>query len=121
MLTPGALSVERGSEIDAPIAGGIARAVAAALAADVVLLAIGEGADMSGEANSRVSITIPAPQQALAEAVIAVGKPVVVLLRHGRALALQGPVATADAILATCFWSARPDRRSPTSCSGAPN
>ena len=43
--------------------------------ADIVVLAIGEGANMSGEAQSRTEIVVPAPQQELAEAVAAVGKP----------------------------------------------
>ncbi len=83
--------------------GGIDAAVAAARAADVVLLAIGESENMSGEAQSRPEIVVPAPQQALAEAVAAVGKPVVVVLKNGRALALQGAVANAPAILVTWF------------------
>jgi beta-glucosidase len=58
---------------------------------------------MSGEAQSRTEIVVPEPQQALAEAVAAVGKPMVVVLKHGRALALQGAVANAPAILATWF------------------
>ena len=56
-----------------------------------------------GEAQARVEVTIPEPQRALAEAVAATGKPVVVLLRHGRALALSGAVRAAPAILATWF------------------
>ena len=92
-----------GSAVEAPLAGGIDAAVAAARAADIVVLAIGEHARMSGEAQSRTAIVIPAPQQALAEAVAAVGKPVVVVLRHGRALALSGAVLNAPAILATWF------------------
>ncbi len=92
-----------GSGIEAPIARGIAAAVAAAQAADIVLLAIGESQLMSGEAQSRTEIVVPAPQMALAEAVAATGKPVVVLLRHGRALALHGAVKEAPAILATWF------------------
>ncbi len=93
----------KGSEIEAPIPGGIAAAVAAAGTADIVLLAIGESQLMSGEAQSRTEIVVPAPQQALAEAIAATGKPVVVLLRHGRALALHGAVKDAPAILATWF------------------
>ncbi|MDQ0837444.1 glycoside hydrolase family 3 N-terminal domain-containing protein [Sphingomonas faeni] len=92
-----------GSEIEAPLPGGIAAAVAAAQSADIVLLAVGESQLMSGEAQSRSEITIPAPQMALAEAVAATGKPVVVLLRHGRALALHGAVKDAPAIVATWF------------------
>ncbi|WP_433910950.1 glycoside hydrolase family 3 N-terminal domain-containing protein [Sphingomonas yabuuchiae] len=80
-----------------------ARAVAAARAADIVVLAIGETQNMSGEAQSRTEITVPAEQQALAEAIAATGKPYVVLLRTGRALALSGAVAKAPALLVTWF------------------
>ena len=98
-----AVSVVAGSGIDAPLAGGIDAAVAAARAADVVVLAIGESQRMSGEAQSRADIVVPAAQMALAEAVAATGKPVVVLLRTGRALALTGPVLAAPALLVTWF------------------
>jgi beta-glucosidase len=100
---PAALAVVRGSGIDAPLAGGIEAAVAAARDADVVVLAIGEGQLMSGEARSRTDIGIPQAQQDLAEAVAATGKPVVVLLSNGRAMALRGAVRNADAILVTWF------------------
>ncbi len=100
---PGLVSTVAGSGVEEAISGGIEEAVAAARAADIVLLAIGEGANMSGEAQSRTEIVVPAPQQQLAEAVAAVGKPTVVVLKHGRALALEGAVANAPAILATWF------------------
>lgn len=97
------ISVTDGSGIETPLAGGIEAAVAAARAADIVVLAIGEGQDMSGEAQARTEIVVPAPQQALAEAVAATGKPIVVLLKNGRALALDGAVLAAPAILVTWF------------------
>ena len=97
------VDVVKGSDVEAAIPGGIDAAVAAARNADVVLLAIGETQIMSGEAQSRTDIVVPAAQMALAEAVAATGKPVVVLLRHGRALALHGAVKDAPAILATWF------------------
>ena len=97
------LLTARGSDYEAPIADGIDAAVAAAKAADIVVLVVGESAGMSGEAQSRVEIVVPDAQMALAEAVAATGKPMVVLLRHGRALALHGAVKTAPAILATWF------------------
>lgn len=100
---PALLTVVPGSGVNVPLEGGIAAAKAAAAAADVVILAVGESADMSGEAQSRVEITVPPAQQELAEAVAAVGKPVIVLLRHGRALALQGAIRNAQAIMATWF------------------
>jgi len=98
-----ALEVVPGSGMEAPLDGGIEAAVAAARRADVVVLAVGEPQNFSGEAQSRVEINLPPAQQALAEAVAAVGKPVVVLLRNGRALALHGAVRDAEAIAVTWF------------------
>ncbi|PBS12483.1 beta-glucosidase [Lysobacteraceae bacterium NML93-0792] len=98
-----ALVVVDGSGMEEAIEGGLEAAVEAARNADVVLLAIGEPQGFSGEAQSRTQIVIPPAQQALAEAVAATGTPVVVLLRHGRALALHGAVRDARAILATWF------------------
>lgn len=103
LANPTLLQVVKGSNFESPIAGGIDAAVEAANEADVVLLAIGEIHEMSGEAQSRTEIVVPAAQQMLAEAVAATGKPIVVLLRNGRALALQGAVRDANAILVTWF------------------
>jgi beta-glucosidase len=103
MADPQALTVVAGSDVEAAIPGGIDAAVAAARAADLVILAIGEGARMSGEAQSRTEVVIPAPQQQLAEAVTAAGKPMLVVLKNGRALALEGAVLGADAILVSWF------------------
>lgn len=99
----GRLTVTQGSGVDQPLKGGIAAAVAAARAADVVILAVGESERMSGEAQSRTDIVIPKAQMDLAEAVAATGKPIVVMLRNGRALALHGAVKDARAILVTWF------------------
>ncbi|HVK30943.1 MAG TPA: glycoside hydrolase family 3 C-terminal domain-containing protein, partial [Burkholderiaceae bacterium] len=57
----------------------------------------------SGESRSRSDIGLPQAQQDLAEAVAATGKPVVVLLSNGRAMALKGAVRDARAILVTWF------------------
>ncbi|WP_309628655.1 glycoside hydrolase family 3 N-terminal domain-containing protein [Brevundimonas sp.] len=97
------LVVVKGSDVEAALPGGIDAAVLAATQADVVVLAIGESSRMSGEAQSRTEIDIPAPQRALAEAVAAIGKPVVVLLRNGRAMELSGPIKDAGAIVVTWF------------------
>ena len=103
MADRNAIIVAQGSGVEEPLAGGIEQAVAAARSSDIVVLAIGESANMSGEAQSRTEIVVPEPQQRLAEAVAATGKPIVVVLKHGRALALEGAVANAQAILATWF------------------
>jgi len=100
---PASVTATDGSGIDAPLPGGIEAAVAAANAADIVILAVGEAQNMSGEAQSRADIVVPAAQMALAAAVAATGKPIVVALRNGRALALSGAVLEAPAILVTWF------------------
>ncbi|PZQ50343.1 MAG: beta-glucosidase [Rhodovulum sulfidophilum] len=100
---PALLTVARGSEVEAELPGGIAEAVAAAEASEVIVLVAGESALMSAEAQSRVTIDVPAPQRALAEALAATGKPMVVLLKSGRALELSGAIAEADALLAIWF------------------
>lgn len=103
MRDPARLTVMKGSDVERPIAGGIEAAVAAAREADIVLLAIGESEEMSGEAQSRTEIVVPWPQMQLAEAVAATGKPIVVILKNGRALALEGAVLAAPAILVSWF------------------
>jgi beta-glucosidase len=103
LADPSLLTVAEGSGVEEPHPGGLHQALAAAQSADIVILAIGEGAGMSGEAQSRTEIVVPEPQQALAEIVATAGKPIVVVLKHGRALALEGAVANAPAILATWF------------------
>ncbi len=99
----GNITVVEGCDIEKPIAGGIEAAVAAAKAADVIVLSIGEAQSMSGEAQSRTDIVVPKPQQELAEAVAKLGKPIVVVLRNGRALALEGAIRNAPAILITWY------------------
>jgi beta-glucosidase len=103
VANPSSIIVAEGSGVDEPLPGGIEQALAAARQADIVVLAIGESQGMSGEAQSRTEIVVPEPQQRLAEAVAAVGKPIVVVLKNGRALALEGAVANAPAILVTWF------------------
>jgi beta-glucosidase len=61
-------------------------AVNAAQKADVVLLFVGELAGMTGEASSRASLELPGDQMKLIDAVIATGKPVVMVLESGRPL-----------------------------------
>ncbi len=100
---PKSVFVAPGAGIDEPLAGGIEQALAVARQADIVVLAIGESFNMSGEAQSRTEIVVPEAQQQLAEAVAALGKPMIVVLKNGRALALEGAVEAAPAILVTWF------------------
>ena len=60
---------------------------------DLVLLCLGEAANMSGEAASRANPGLPGVQSALAEAIFDLGKPVVALISSGRPLMIAAIVA----------------------------
>jgi beta-glucosidase len=81
----------------------IADAVALAQKADVVVLALGEPLDWSGEDASRSDLSLPGSQQQLFDAIAATGKPVVVVLFNGRPLAIPQIQARAAAILEAWF------------------
>lgn len=68
----------------------ISRAVALANEADCAILVLGEAQNMIGEAASRASFDLPGRQQELLDAVLATGKPVVLLLMAARPLDLKG-------------------------------
>lgn len=82
----------------------IAEAVAAAKQADVAILALGEPTQwMEGEASSRVRLGFTGSQEKLLEAVVAAGKPVVLVVLAGRPLKLSWAAAHVPAILQA--WS----------------
>ena len=82
---------------------GFDAAVAAASAADQVVLALGESREQSGEAASRTEIDLPGRQEELIRRIKATGKPFVVVLFNGRPLTLDGVVDDAPAILEAWF------------------
>jgi len=102
-LSGSAIDYQPGAAPRGDDASGIPAAVTAAKAADVVLLVIGEDFDHSAEARSRSEITLPGVQSQLAQAVLATGKPVVVVLMNGRPLALADILGKAGAALETWF------------------
>jgi len=71
--------------------------------ADVIILAIGESAEMSGESSSRTEITIPQSQVDLLNELKKTGKPIAMVLFTGRPLALTNVKDTPDAILNAWF------------------
>jgi beta-glucosidase len=77
----------------------IHRAVELARRSDVVVMVLGEAENMSGEAASQSSLDLPGKQQQLLEAVVATGKPVVVVLVNGRPLNLAWAAEHVAAIL----------------------
>ncbi len=82
-------------------------AVAGAQKADMVILALGETQDMSGEAGSRAHLGLPGKQQELLEAVVATGKPVVLILFSGRPLTVPWAFEHVPAVLAAWFPGSR--------------
>jgi beta-glucosidase len=81
----------------------IKEAVDIANQADVIVAALGESAEMSGEASSRSNIEIPALQRELLQALLKTGKPVVLVLFTGRPLALTWEHENVPAILNVWF------------------
>jgi beta-glucosidase len=82
---------------------GFSAAVAAAQAADQVVLALGETREMSGEAESRSMLDLPGKQEQLIEAIKGTGKPFAVVLFNGRPLTIEEPVANSPAVLEAWF------------------
>ena len=74
-------------------------ALSLARAADTTVLVLGEAETMNSENASRASLTLPGEQQRLLEAVVALGKPVVLVLMTGRPLDLQWASTHVPAIL----------------------
>src|SRR5262249_16870548 len=89
--------------IACPTTEGFDDAVATAARADVVVLAVGESADMSGEAASRSNLDLPGRQMELVQRVHAAGKPVAVVLMSGRPLTIGWMAEHVPAILETWF------------------
>ena len=81
----------------------IKEAVDAASQADVVVAALGESAEMSGESSSRSNIEIPQVQKDLLNALLKTGKPVVLVLFTGRPLAIKEESEKVPAILNVWF------------------
>lgn len=88
-----------GTEILGTSRNGFAEAVQAAQSADVAILALGESNAMSGEAGSRAYLDLPGNQQQLLEAVVATGKPVVLIIFSGRPLVLDWAAKQVHAIV----------------------
>ena len=81
----------------------IEEAVNIAKKADVILAALGESSEMSGESSSRTDIEIPAVQKRLLAALLKTGKPVVLVLFTGRPLAIKWESENVPAILNVWF------------------
>ncbi len=81
----------------------IAKAKAAAAEADEVIAVMGENSNMSSEAASRATLDLPGIQQQMLEAVVASGKPVVLVLMNGRPLDIRWASEHVPAILESWY------------------
>lgn len=88
---------------DRPEEEMIREAVKAAQQADIIVAAMGEAAEMSGESASRSDIELPESQRNLLKALLKTGKPVVMVLFTGRPLALKWEDENVPAILNVWF------------------
>ncbi len=77
----------------------MAQALEVARRCELTVMVMGELANMSGEAASRASLDLPGRQQELLEAVVALGKPVVLVLINGRPLSVNWAAEHVPAIL----------------------
>ena len=78
-------------------------ALKVASGADVIVAALGESSEMSGESSSRTDLDIPDVQRTLLEALLKTGKPVVLTLFTGRPLTLTWEQEHVPAILNVWF------------------
>jgi len=97
--------VEKGVDMDSTNASGIPAAIAAAEAADQVLLCIGIGNQQEHEAIDRTSITLPGLQEMFALKILALGKPTAIVLINGGIVAIDNLVAPAPAIIEAFYPS----------------
>jgi beta-glucosidase len=97
------ITYAKGCNIVGNDASGFAEAIDAAKKADVVVMAIGEAGNMSGEGLSRADIVIPGKQVELLNEIAKLGKPVVAVTFSGRPLALTNINEAANAILQVWF------------------
>ncbi|WP_100010014.1 beta-glucosidase BglX [Lentibacillus sediminis] len=94
-----ALFVAQGSDIETGTEEQLEEALAAAKKAEVIVLALGERSDMSGEAGSRADIRLPEIQLNLIAKMKKLNKPMIAVLFNGRPLDLHGVIDEADAVM----------------------
>ena len=93
-------SLHRDARTDAQL---LQEALTVAQKADVIVAALGESSEMSGESSSRTSLDIPDVQRTLLKELLKTGKLVVLVLFTGRPLTLEWEQAHVPAILNVWF------------------
>lgn len=93
------ITITKGCDIVALDEQNFDKAIKLASEAELVILALGEPAWMTGEATSRTSLDLPGRQQELADKILSLGKKVVVVLFNGRPLTINKLDQKASTIL----------------------
>ena len=91
LLPNASITADDGADID--------KAVAKAREAEIVILALGEYPGISGEGSDTQSLDLPGNQERLLEAIVATGKPIVLVLENGRPLTIPWAADHVPAIL----------------------
>ncbi|NGZ75986.1 glycoside hydrolase family 3 N-terminal domain-containing protein [Saccharibacillus alkalitolerans] len=102
-LGPGNPAVAEGCGIEEGTEEQLREALNAAAAADVIVLALGEASEMSGEAGCRTDIRLPQVQLDLVARIAELGKPTAAVLFNGRPLDLHGMYDRVDAVVEAWF------------------
>jgi beta-glucosidase len=93
------ITYEKGCDIQSTSTGKIPQAVELARRSDIAVLVLGDDEKTVMENVDRDDITLPGVQEELLEAVVATGRPVILVLLHGRPVAIQWAKEHVDAIL----------------------
>lgn len=99
----GEILFAQGCDINSDRKSGFEEAVELAKSVDVVVMVLGESANMSGEAACRTELGLPGVQLDLAKEIVKTGKPVIVLLMNGRPLSIPWLDENVEAIVETWF------------------
>lgn len=91
----------KGCDINSKDKSGFSKALSIAKKSDIILLALGEKGNMSGEAASKGNIGLPGVQTELLNALSKLNKPIVLLLTNGRPLTIEKETNLSNVVLET--------------------
>jgi beta-glucosidase len=97
------IKYEKGCDVIGDDRSGFKAAIRAASKSDVILVAMGESKELSGEASSRSDISLPGIQKELLKELKKLNKPIVLILFNGRPLSIPWETENMDAILEAWF------------------
>jgi beta-D-xylosidase 4 len=99
----GKVSYAQGCDVSGTSTSGFTAALSAASEAETVIMFLGLDQTVERESHDRTSITLPGVQSQLFSQVVALGKPTVVVLVHGGAIAIEEIIASPASILDTFY------------------